>query len=270
MEPNKESFMKQRIWDLPTRIFHWAFAVSVLGAFAVGKLVSDESPLFNLHFAFGIAAGVLLVWRILWGLLGSKHARFAAMMFSWAETKDYFASVLKGRGRYYTGHNPGGALAVWGMLGLTALTVLSGLLMGRTEALEEVHEILPIVLMVVVVAHVAGVLLATFMHRENYTLSMINGFKSGESRDAIPRAYRGAAAALVAFFAAGMLYFGSGYDAQARSLYLAGLGTTLQIGEAEEHEPQSEAVSQNDRDDDEKGEAGDDDGDDDDDEDEDD
>ncbi|MCB1316061.1 MAG: cytochrome b/b6 domain-containing protein, partial [Leptospiraceae bacterium] len=173
--------MKQLIWDLPTRIFHWALAVCVLAAYGIAQLVSHHSPWFYAHIFFGIMAGWLVFWRVIWGFTGSRYARWGALYFRPGETIAYFRSIIQGNGRYYAGHNPGSALAIIGMLVLIVGTVASGLLIGITgnEAFEELHEILPNLLLIVIGLHIVGVLLATYMHKEAYTLSMFNGRKSG-------------------------------------------------------------------------------------------
>jgi cytochrome b len=226
--------LKQLIWDLPTRVFHWAFAASVLGAWGFAKLSPEESPLFYLHMLFGVSAGVLLVWRIIWGLVGSKHARFSALLFSPRSLIDYFKSVASGRGQYHPGHNPAGSLAIWALLGLIGLAVFSGLSMGfMGESLEEVHEVSTNVVIFVIAAHVIGVVLATKMNKENYVAAMFHGKKRAEPSDAIAHSSPLAALSLVVLFIVGVSYFAKGFDLASGSFTPPGTAYTVQFGERE-------------------------------------
>lgn len=109
-----------RVWDWPVRLVHWALVVCVGGLYATG-----EYGLLTMqwHFWFGYAALVLVLFRILWGLVGSEHARFADFVRGPRTILDY----LRGRVPAPAGHNPLGALAVLAMLALLLAQALSGL-----------------------------------------------------------------------------------------------------------------------------------------------
>lgn len=233
--------MKQLIWDLPTRLFHAAFAVSILAAFALGKFSSEHSALFALHMFFGAMAGVLLIWRIVWGIIGTRHAKFSALVFSPARVIEYFVSVLKGKGQYFAGHNPGSSLSIWAMFLLAAVSVLSGLSMGfMGERFEEVHEVATALLIAAAAFHVAGVVLASVMHRESYLGSMIHGRKTASESEAIPSSARGAGLALFLFAAASMTYIGQGFDPGTASFTAPGTSFSVQFGEGEEENESDE------------------------------
>jgi cytochrome b len=229
---------KRLIWDLPTRVFHWGFAGSVLAALALAKVAPEESPLFYAHIVFGVAAGLLLLWRIVWGFSGSHHARFGALIFSPAETIGYFKSVLSGKGQYHAGHNPGGALSVWALLILVGVAVFSGFGMSFWgDAFEEVHEVSTNLVMIVAAIHVLGVIMATVMNKENYAGAMFSGRKRAEAKDAISSPNTVTAFLMAALVLAGVFYFVRGFDFADGTFQAPGTTLTLRLGghEKEHH-----------------------------------
>ncbi|MCB1173451.1 MAG: cytochrome b/b6 domain-containing protein [Leptospiraceae bacterium] len=227
--------MKRLIWDAPARIFHWALAVSVAGAFLIGEFGSHDSPVFYVHIFCGLMALLLVAWRIVWALLGSRHSRFGALLFRPAETLEYFSAVFKGQGRYYAGHNPGGAIAILAMLALVLGTVFSGLMIGLVgeDPFAEIHEVLPKLLLLVVLVHIGGVLLASWMHKMNYTAAMFSGSKTAAETDAIRSSRPLAAIILILYLATGGYYLWSGLDTQKGQLNLAGTSLSIPLGESE-------------------------------------
>lgn len=233
--------MKQLIWDIPTRFFHWAFALSILLAFGFGKFAPEHSAWFSLHMFFGALAGILLVWRLVWGIAGSKHVRFGALVFSPARVFEYFASVFKGQGQYFAGHNPGGALSVWIMFVLAFASVFTGLSMGFLgETFEEVHEVTTMLLIGVVIFHVTGVILATFMHGEGYIGAMFTGKKRGDAGDAISSAHPAAGFLLMLLMAVSGSYIWKGFDLKKASFTAPGTNYTITFGEGEEEGEEEE------------------------------
>lgn len=111
-----------RIWDLPTRLFHWSLAVSIV-ALVVSAKVGGNAMLW--HFRFGYAVLALLLFRLVWGLVGGRWSRFVAFVYSPARLLRYL------RGQTHpddeVGHSPTGALSVFGLLGVLGLQVFSGL-----------------------------------------------------------------------------------------------------------------------------------------------
>lgn len=228
--------MKFLIWDLPTRLFHWLLAGSVVLAFGLAEFVEKETPLFYLHVVFGVLAGLLILWRVVWGLIGSDHARWSRLFFSPASTINYFKDVITGRGKYYAGHNPGGAITVLFIMVGVALSVLSGLLITQSEVFEELHEALPVMVMVLVAVHVVGVLLATKMHNEPYALAMITGKKRAQASEAIPHSSPFAAVIMLVLVLGAWFYFIAGFDRNNALFTAPGTQWSYQIGEAEEGE----------------------------------
>ncbi|CAN5249517.1 cytochrome b/b6 domain-containing protein [soil metagenome] len=121
MHHNK-NLAKVRVWDLPTRLFHWALAVSVIGLAVSGTLGGNAMVW---HFRLGYSVLALLLFRIVWGLVGGRWSRFGAFVYAPQSVINY----LKGKGKpeHGIGHSPVGALSVFAMLGLLVLQVASGL-----------------------------------------------------------------------------------------------------------------------------------------------
>jgi len=189
------------VWDLPTRIFHWALATSFLGAF----LTAESERQRDLHVLFGYTMVALIVFRIVWAFVGTRYARLGAILYGPAALRRYATSLLRGRPEHYVGHNPPGALAIPALLGLCLATAASGWALYEEvggEWLEDTHEALAFVTLALVGVHVAGVLASSVLHRENLVRSMITGTKRGSAAEAIAGPRRLVALLLVAAIAA--------------------------------------------------------------------
>lgn len=119
-----------RVWDLPTRLFHWALVVIIAGAFVTHYL--GEAAM-DWHFRFGYAALALVLFRVLWGLMGPRYARFASFLRSPATIVAYLRGRSPGTG---SGHNPLGGLSVLAMLAVILLQAGSGLFANDDIATE--------------------------------------------------------------------------------------------------------------------------------------
>jgi len=117
----QQSLFRVRVWDLPTRLFHWSAAICFAGLVITGT-VGDAALVF--HFRFGYAMLALLLFRLVWGLLGGHWSRFSSFLFSPQSILPY----LKNRSLGATvGHSPLGALSVWGLLSFLCAQVATGL-----------------------------------------------------------------------------------------------------------------------------------------------
>lgn len=118
--PPTAAARRQRIWDLPTRLFHWALAATV-----TGLLVTGLNGIMEWHFRLGYAALALLLFRLLWGFVGGHWSRFATFAYGPGAVLAY----LRGRARaeHRVGHSPLGALSVFVMLAVLILQVATGL-----------------------------------------------------------------------------------------------------------------------------------------------
>jgi cytochrome b len=182
--------MNQRIlvWDVPTRVFHWLLVLSFGGAF----LTAESERYRDIHVVLGYTLLGLLGFRLLWGFVGTRYARFRSFLFKPGEVVAYVRSLLGGKPAHYVGHNPAGSAAIWLLLGLGILTAASGVLLFQDiggEALEEVHELVPNAMLAVVLVHIAGVVVSSLMHRENLVRSMVTGFKTAAPEHGIRRSY---------------------------------------------------------------------------------
>ncbi|GMQ95831.1 MAG: cytochrome b/b6 domain-containing protein [Gammaproteobacteria bacterium] len=177
------------VWDLPTRLFHWLVVALVAVTWASGEA---EGPLFVVHKLAGYGVVVAILFRLIWGLVGSYHSRFRDFIHPWPVVRDYARGLLALRPKPALGHNPLGGWMV--VLLLTALLgmVATGLFASEdgvggplaelispavADALSEVHEGLFNVLLVLVGIHVAGVLVDSVLTGHNLVRSMVTGRK---------------------------------------------------------------------------------------------
>lgn len=223
------------VWDLPTRLFHWLFAGCFLGSFTIAQVVDDEDAAFTLHMLLGGVMAFLVLWRVVWGVVGPTHARFSSFAFGPRAVAAYLRAALTGgAGERHAGHNPGSSVAIFLLLALGLGLALSGALMARGgEALEEAHEVLAYSMLAVVGVHVAGVVWHTVRHGENITRSMLDGHKVGRPADAIVSARPVGAAVFLALTSAWTWGLVRGYDPASHQVTLPVVGATLRLGEAE-------------------------------------
>jgi cytochrome b len=166
------------VWDLPTRAFHWLLAASFAGAF----LTAESERLRDLHMLLGYAAAGLIVFRLLWGVVGTRYARFASFPLAPRAVLDYLKSLLTRSPRHYFGHNPAGSWAIVALLALIAAASLTGWAYAveiGPEWLEDLHEGLANATLVLVIVHIAAVILSSLLHRENLVRAMLSGYKPG-------------------------------------------------------------------------------------------
>jgi cytochrome b len=185
------------VWDLPVRVFHGLLA----GAFAAAFATGDADRWRDVHAVLGYTILALVVFRLAWGVFGTRHARFGAFPLAPAAALAYVRSLLVGRPAHHPGHNPAGAVAIYLLLALALAAGLSGLAAYAGHGgkwAEEVHEALANTMLAVVVVHVAGVVVGSVAHRENLALAMLTGRKHGAPESAIDRARPLVAAALLA------------------------------------------------------------------------
>jgi cytochrome b len=189
-----------RVWDLPTRLVHWLLVVSFAGAF----LTADSERQRDLHILFGVTMVVVIAFRLVWGVVGTRYARFASFAFGPRAVLRYLRSLATLRSMRYLGHTPAGSWAIWLMLLLGLLVGASGYgaAAGGAEWLEEAHEALAWTFLAVVVVHVVGVVLSSVLHRESLVTAMITGRKRGDPGEAIRSSRWVVAAALGGFVVA--------------------------------------------------------------------
>lgn len=185
------------VWDAPVRLVHWLLAA----CFAVAWVTSDSDGWRLVHVTAGYTAAGLVAFRIVWGLVGSTHARFADFVRGPRAIASYLKSLIQGRPEHHAGHNPAGALAILAMLALAALTAATGWAHAAElggKWLKEVHEALATAWLVLVIVHVVAVLVSSWAHRENLAGTMVHGYKVAPPREGIARPSRAVAAAVLA------------------------------------------------------------------------
>ena len=139
-----------RVWDLPLRLFHWLLVVAIAVAFLSSE---EDSALNQWHVLSGWTAGLLIVFRLIWGFVGGEHSRFSDFVRP-SRVASHVAVLVRGHSEPSIGHNPLGAVAVVILLALAAITVWTGAFGG--EAAEELHEIVAWTLLAMVAIHVVA------------------------------------------------------------------------------------------------------------------
>jgi len=185
------------VWDAPTRLFHWLMVFCFAGAY----LTAEEDSLRLVHVTLGYTMGGLVVFRLLWGLAGSRYARFSNFIRGPGAAMRYLRSLVSGRPEHYLGHNPAGALGIIALLGAAVLLVASGWATDQQvggESTEELHEVIANLMLILVLVHVAAVLASSWLHRENLIGAMIHGHKAGAAEDGIAKPRRWVAVLLLA------------------------------------------------------------------------
>ncbi len=222
------------IWDYPVRVFHWAFVVCFFSALGFAEFASEHSRLFDFHMLLGLVLAPMVLLRILWGFLGTKHARFLSFPFQPKKLFEYLMSIVTLQGPRYVGHNPAASYAAIAMLTLSLGIVATGLLMQASEFFEEIHGALAYLMLAVIAAHVLGVILHVVRHKENIILSMFSGTKEGEDADAIGSSRPLVALVFVLLIAGWAVTLFRGYYQETQQVEIPVIGTTIQLGEGSE------------------------------------
>ena len=144
---SRQNFQEYKVWDLPTRLFHWVNVVSIMGLIFVATIMMFKKELGitgleakialkEVHIIIGYVFTINLLWRIIWGFMGGKYSRWSAIIPSKGylpKLKNYLTSIKLGKPQTYLGHNPLGRLAVTAMIALMLALMLSGLIRAGTD-----------------------------------------------------------------------------------------------------------------------------------------
>jgi cytochrome b len=165
-----------RVWDIFVRVFHWGLAASFIVAWVTG----DDWK--ALHLWAGYSAAALIAMRLIWGVIGTPHARFSQFVKSPLVVANYLKDIVTGREVRHLGHNPAGGAMIVALLATLIGLCISGWLMTTdafwgSEMMEDIHETLANLALTLVGLHVAGVLWASFRHHENLIRAMVTGRK---------------------------------------------------------------------------------------------
>jgi cytochrome b len=176
-----------KVWDAPTRLFHW----SIVALVAISWISADQGYM-QVHLVSGISLLILLLFRIIWGVIGSTTARFTNFVSS---PKAVLAYILPGEGAkpHYAGHNPAGGLMVLTLIGILLLQVTTGLFANDgvafsgplalmissdiSDYITMLHGYLFYAILALIWMHVVAVFFYFFVKRENLVIPMFTGFK---------------------------------------------------------------------------------------------
>ncbi|PKP62492.1 MAG: cytochrome B [Alphaproteobacteria bacterium HGW-Alphaproteobacteria-8] len=172
---NPAPYPRVRVWDAGVRLFHWSLVAMVTAAW-----VFDEPR--SLHRSFGYVVVALISFRLVWGLIGTRHARFASFIPGPRRLLGYLRDMVQGREERHLGHNPAGAAMIVALLTTLAAIATTGYMMGMdayfgVEWVEKAHKALVNGLLALVALHLGGVITTSLRHRENLVLAMITGEK---------------------------------------------------------------------------------------------
>jgi cytochrome b len=208
---------KKLIWDLPVRIFHWLLTLLIAGAWYTVKISGD----MDTHMLIGQSILALLIFRVLWGFFGPRYARFSSFVFSPGEIMNYAKSLLSRKGGDYAGHNPTGSLAVFAMMALVGIQVITGLFAtdfdgyfqgplnglvssATASSITNIHYTNINFLLALIGLHIVAILFYLLFKRENLITPMISGEKQdpGDNLNAISDSKLGLAIGLMVAAAA--------------------------------------------------------------------
>ena len=194
-----------KVWDIAVRLFHWSLLVFFVLSYISAEF-SEEIHVITGYIVFG-----LVVFRLLWGVIGSHYARFSQFVYGPARVKRYLRQFMRARPEHYYGHNPAGGWAVVFMLTMLLLISYTGMKIEAVEGegllaqqsvslvktvyadndeaeyeeeesadhefWEDIHEVLVNIMLVFVVFHIVAVLVSSGMHEENLVKAMVTGYK---------------------------------------------------------------------------------------------
>jgi len=211
-----------RVWDLPVRVVHWAMVALLIGLVVTGKLGGDW---LLWHMRFGEAMLALVTFRVIWGFVGSRNARFVAFVHGPGAAMRHLRSFLRRPRDPHVTHTPLGGWMVVALLGALLVQATLGLFTNddgqwsgpfaervtkaTSDAMSSYHRRFAWAIIALASLHVAAVLAYLVLHRQNLTAAMVTGAKRlpsgfGDERDAAAPTAR--AAVLLALCGVGVWY----------------------------------------------------------------
>ncbi|MBT3306656.1 MAG: cytochrome B [Alphaproteobacteria bacterium] len=187
-----------KVWDLPTRAFHWSLLTLAILAWITSEA---EGTLFWTHLAAGYGVMGLIVFRLVWGVIGTRHARFSQFVRPWRVVVTHVRKLLSPSPAPFLGHTPPGGWMIVALLAVMTLVILTGLFAGDdgdtgplahlvsawlADGLSEVHEAGNGLLWTMVLVHVIAVFVVSFLTRDNLVHAMWTGRKDNPERFSDP------------------------------------------------------------------------------------
>jgi len=178
-----------KVWDIFIRFFHWSLVLT----FFIGYLTEDD--FMTLHTVAGYSIIALICLRLIWGFIGTEHARFKDFIYPLSVVKKFITNTLSANSKRYLGHNPAGGLMILMMLVSLVLTSITGVIVEGMEnsgpfaeqlhnsgemledVFEEIHEFFANFSLLLIFIHIAGVIVESIIHKENLIKSMVTGLK---------------------------------------------------------------------------------------------
>ena len=211
------------IWDLPTRIFHWLLVIS----FSVAWISYDDNRFLFVHVYGGYVFTSLLLFRLVWGIIGTHYARFHTFAYDYTSVMSYLKSLLTGSAMRHIGHNPIGGWAIFLMLTLGLLAGITGLLvLGGEEGhgplrhlvsydiginAREFHEAIAWTLLSITAIHLVGVVVESVIHKDNLIWAMFTGKKETAARTASVHEHHLLDVFIVTMIFGATIYYFDGY-----------------------------------------------------------
>ncbi|WP_280570476.1 cytochrome b/b6 domain-containing protein [Chromohalobacter sp. 296-RDG] len=177
MMHKEESPHKIKTWDPVVRILHWTLVIAFMTAWV------SSGQWQTLHEWAGYTVGVIVALRVLWGLIGTRHARFVNFTYSRKEILKHLRDMRHGHERHYDGHNPAGSVMVFLLLGGLGLQAILGWLLTthtfhESALIETIHPVLGNTLLAAAMLHILGVIISSKLTSQNLTKAMITSRKS--------------------------------------------------------------------------------------------
>lgn len=172
------------VWDVPTRVFHWLLVLCFAGAW----LTSESERLQMIHYAFGYSAVALVLFRLVWGFVGTKYARFTQFLRGPNEMAGHIKSVLSSHQHSSPGHNPVGGIVMVGLMLIILLIGLTGYWSVKEflgDFMSEAHEAIASIALGLAILHIAAAVIMSLLQKENLIRAMVNGKKQGLPEQAI-------------------------------------------------------------------------------------
>jgi cytochrome b len=172
-----------KVWSLPTRLLHWILVC----AFCVAFYTATSELSRNIHVYAGYVAGGVILLRWLYGFMMKDFSAFRRFPPNPSAGITYIKGILTGKAKRYLGHNPAGALAIYAMLSIGVLTIITGLMSFNDivvpfgfiddDQMQVFHYFISHAWLWIVGLHLVGVAVGSVAHRENLALAMITGYK---------------------------------------------------------------------------------------------